>query len=468
MQYNARLKRLFRGKSGVSKSRAFVLATIATAVCATVLCSASGEAGSQAPSILVITVDALRADHLGCYRYPKDTSPNIDRLVSQGMRFERAWTPEPLTGPAMCSMVTGLEPHVHAATRNGLRMQPSLDSLPKILAAKGWRTAAFIGTWTLKNNLTLLGEHFETYGERLDRRRWFGMLNSEATCEDVTDDALDWLGEERKKGPQKPFFLWVHYIEPHAPYRFHGEYADRLGINDDKLTKKDRYDTEIAAVDESIARLLAGVRQAVDDKDLLVVFTADHGESLGEHSYWGHGRYLYEPSLRIPLGIVWKGVIPAGTVSSQATLLDLMPTLLELVGIEVPAGLPGASWAQSLRGAGELAERVGCYQAHRGAVHGDSARDSDKKRSKGLLWVGVIRDDRKEIIKVSRQLIQIYDIASDPGELITLASIDTRPSDELAVCLGRITEGLGSLDKLAVQKFDDETVEQLKALGYLE
>jgi arylsulfatase A-like enzyme len=145
-----------------------------------------------------------------------------------------------------------------------------------------------------------------------------------------------------------------------------------------------------------------------------------------------------------------------------------MPTLLELVGIEVPADLPGASWADSLRGESEIDERVGCYQAHRGAVHGNAARDSDKKRSKGLLWVGVIHNGRKEMIKVSRQLIQIYDIVADPGELTTLASVDTKPSDALAACFGRITEGLGSLDKLAVQKLDDETVEQLKALGYLE
>jgi arylsulfatase A-like enzyme len=425
------------------------------------------ESASPGPSVVIITVDALRADHLGSYGYPRPVSPNIDRLMSQGRLFERAWTPEPLTGPAMCSMVTGLEPHVHAATRNGLRMQPGLNSLPKVLAANGWETAAFVGTWTLKNNLTLLGEHFETYGERLERRRWFGILNSEATCEDVTDDALEWLGEERKKGPEKPFFLWVHYIEPHAPYRFHDEYAERLGVNDDQLNKIDRYDTEIAAVDESIARLLEGVRQAVDDKDLLVVFTADHGESLGEHNYWGHGRYLYEPSLRIPLGIIWRGVIPAGTVSSQATLLDLMPTLLELVGVEVPEDLPGESWAETVRGAAELDERVGCYQAHRGAVHGGT-HDNDRKRSKGLLWVGVINNDIKEMIKVSRNLVQIYDIAADPGELETLARADEKPSDALAACLARVATGLGSLDKLATQKLDDETVEKLRALGYLE
>ena len=428
----------------------------------------SSESAVPRPSIVVITVDALRADHVSSYGYSKSTSPNIDRLIAQGLRFERAWTPEPLTGPAMCSMVTGLEPHAHAATRNGLRMQTGLNSLPKTLSENGWKTAAFVGTWTLKNNLTLLGEHFETYGERLERKRWFGILNSEATCEDVTDDALDWLGEERKKGPDKPFFLWVHYIEPHAPYRFHKDYADRLDVNDDQLTKKDRYDTEIAAVDTSIERLLTGIRQAVEEKDLIVVLTADHGESLGEHNYWGHGRYLYEPSLRIPLGIVWPGVIPAGTVSSQATLLDIMPTLLDLVGLEIPDGLPGESWAPTIRGASEIAERVGCYQAHRGAVHGDSARESDRKRSKGLLWVGVIDGDTKEMIKVSRQLIQIYDIAADPGELETLAPVDAKPSDDLAACLARVAEGLGSLDKLATQKLDDETVEKLRALGYLE
>jgi len=452
----------------MARRRILIVAITSIAVGLTLVSPVISDAASPQPSVVVITVDALRADHLGSYGYSKSTSPNIDRLMSQGLRFERAWTPEPLTGPAMCSMVTGLEPHDHAATRNGLRMKSGLNSLPKILADNGWKTAAFVGTWTLKNNLTLLGEHFETYGERLERKRWFGILNSEATCEDVTDDALDWLGEERKKGPERPFFLWVHYIEPHAPYRFHRDYADRIGVNDDQLTKIDRYDTEIAAVDESIARLLAGVRQAVDDKDLLVVLTADHGESLGEHNYWGHGRYLYEPSLRIPLGISWNGVIPAGTVSSQATLLDLMPTLLELVGVDFPEDLPGRSWAKTARGADELDERVGCYQAHRGAVHGESSRESDKKRSKGLLWVGVIEGDRKEMTKVSRQLIQIYDLAADPGELETLAPVDAEPSDALAVCLARVAEGLGSLDELATQKLDDKTVEKLKALGYLE
>lgn len=445
----------------------FVLSIALSTPAGSILEAAPAVATERPPSILVITVDALRADHLGCYGYERDTSPNIDLLVDGGVRFERAWTPEPLTGPAMCSMVTGLYPHQHAATRNGLRMQTGLDSLPKILARNGYATAAFVGTWTLKDNLTRLGEHFGTYGERLKRRRWFGIVNSEATGEDLTDDALEWVEEHRREKQTEPFFLWVHYIEPHAPYRFHNAYAERLGVNDDKLTRLDRYDTEIAAVDEAIGRLLAGIRQAEDEENLIVVFTADHGESLGEHNYWGHGRYLYEPSLRIPLSIIWKETIPPGTVPTQVTLLDLSPTLLALAGLELPADLPGADWSAGLRGGAHVAERVGCYQTHRGAVHGGT-HDSESKRSKGLLWVGVVKGDHKEVMKVSRQLIQTYDLGADPGELDNLSSFDAGPSADLAACFARVTEGLGSFDQLAIEKLDEETVEQLRALGYLE
>lgn len=427
----------------------------------------AATANEKLPSILIITVDALRADHLGCYGYDRNTSPNIDQLMAGGLRFERAWTPEPLTGPAMCSMVTGLYPHQHGASRNGLRMQEGLSSLPKILAENGYATAAIVGTWTLKDNLTLLGEHFETYGERLQRRRWFGILNSESTCEDVTDDALAWLEKDSGRGEDAPFFLWVHYIEPHAPYRFHNEYAERLGVNDDQLKKRDRYDTEIAAVDASIARLLAGVRKRVEDSELLVVLTADHGESLGEHNYWGHGRHLYEPSLRIPLAIVWNGHIPSATVASQATLLDIAPTVLALVGVNASTDLPGTNWARTARAGVSVPEVAHCYQAHRGAVHGGT-HDSDQKRSKGLLSVGIIEGDRKEILRLNPQGLELYDFVADPGELKNLVATRSQPSDRLLACLAEVTEGFGNLDRLTTQKLDAETVEQLRALGYLD
>ncbi len=442
------------------------IAEIAVIVVAAVL-TAPPVAAGDGPSVLVITVDALRADHLGIYGYTRPTSPNIDRLMSKGLLFERAWTPEPLTGPAMCSMITGVPPHEHAATRNGLRMEAGLDSLPKTLARNGWSTAGFIGAWTLKNNLTLLGDHFETYGERLQRRRWFGIINSEATGEDLTDDALEWATQHHEEDGGRPFFLWVHYVDPHAPYRFHEEYAERLGVNEGKLTRVDRYDTEIAAVDTAIGRLLEGIEDLVADDNLVIVFTADHGESLGDHNYWGHGRYLYEPSLRIPLGIVWKGRIRPGTATSQATLLDLAPTLLDLVGVAAPEELTGSSWASAARGGDAPPERTHCYQAHRGAVHGGT-HDSDQKRSKGLLSVGVIEDDSKEILRIIGKEHLRFDLTEDPLELDNLVTPDSAPSEALLACFATVSRALGALDRLATQKLDDEMVEQLKALGYLE
>ncbi len=442
------------------------IAEIAVIVVAAVLTAPLVAAG-DGPSVLVITVDALRADHLGIYGYTRPTSPNIDRLMSKGLLFERAWTPEPLTGPAMCSMITGVPPHEHAATRNGLRMEAGLDSLPKTLARNGWSTAGFIGAWTLKNNLTLLGDHFETYGERLQRRRWFGIINSEATGEDLTDDALEWATQHHEEDGGRPFFLWVHYVDPHAPYRFHEEYAERLGVNEGKLTRVDRYDTEIAAVDTAIGRLLEGIEDLVADDNLVIVFTADHGESLGDHNYWGHGRYLYEPSLRIPLGIVWKGRIRPGTATSQATLLDLAPTLLDLVGVAAPEELTGSSWASAARGGDAPPERTHCYQAHRGAVHGGT-HDSDQKRSKGLLSVGVIEDDSKEILRIIGKEHLRFDLTEDPLELDNLVTPNSAPSEALLACFATVSQALGVLDRLATQKLDDETVEQLKALGYLE
>jgi len=282
----------------------------------------------------------------------------------------------------------------------------------------------------------------------------------------VTDDALAWFERHRAGRAPSPFLLWVHYIEPHAPYRFHSRDAARLGITGGQAGRSDRYDTEIAAVDRAIARLLDGIRPRLPASELIVVFTADHGESLGEHDYWGHGRFLYEPELRIPLGVVWPGRIPSTTLDPQASLLDLAPTLLELLGLPVPAELAGSSWARALRGGEPVAERRHCYQAHRGAVHG--GRDSDRKRSNGLLAVAIIEGTRKEILHLFRNERLVVDLGADPEELRSLVGLQSRASSDLLACLAEVSQGLGALDRLAAETLDDETVEQLRVLGYLE
>ena len=427
---------------------------------------AGGAFAEKPTAVVIITVDALRADRLSIYGYPRPTSPAIDAIFDQGTRFEAARTIEPLTAPSMGSMITGIEPQEHAATRNGLRMRDGLDSLPKILAGRGWRTAAFVSNWTLKDNLSNLGEHFDDYGEVFTRRRWFGLLNSEATAEDVTDEVLDWVEAQTRSEPSVPIMLWAHYVEPHAPYRFHSEYAERIGITDQDPKRKDRYDTEVAAVDAAVGRLVKTLEDHFAPDEMIVVFTADHGESLGEHDYWGHGRYLYEPSLRIPLGMRWKGTIEQRVIEEQATILDIAPTILELLGLEIPETFVGLSWASALEGGKPLPERSICYQAHKGAVHGE--HDDDRKRSKGLLSVGVVNKDRKEILRVQNNSHMLFDVAADPGELTSLVVENGPPSDSLLECLGTISEGLGAMDRLTSKKLDDETIEQLRALGYIE
>jgi arylsulfatase A-like enzyme len=429
--------------------------------------SAATTPAADRPSVVLVTVDTLRADRMSSYGYARPTSPRIDELLSAGARFATARTIEPLTNPALCSMLTGVPPEVHGATRNGIRIREGLASLPKTLADNGWRTAAFVSNWTLKDNVSRLGEHFEEYVGVFTRKRWYGLINSEATGEDVTDEAIDWVRDHVERNPDRPFLLWVHYVEPHAPYRFQKDFADRLGIEGRDPSRSDRYDTEIAEVDHQIGRFLDVLDDAIDDGSRIVVFAADHGESLGEHDFWGHGRNLHEPGLAIPMGITWRGRIPETVVDAPALILDIAPTVLDLLGFDIPDGVAGVSWAGALTaGEPQPADRGICYQAHKGAVHG--AHDSDRARSKGLISVGFVANERKEILRVKSNTHMIFDLDQDPLELENLAAVDTAPSEELLHCVGAVSEGLGALDRIATRKLSSEDVERLKALGYLE
>ena len=427
---------------------------------------ASGFAAKPKPSVVVITVDTLRADRLSSYGYHRNTSPNIDTLLARGARFTRAWTVEPLTNPALASMITGMQPHQHGASRNGLRMREGIDSLPKILARNGWRTAAVVSNWTLKNNVSRMAEHFDDYLEVFTKRRYFGLINSEADGADVTDEAIRWLEQQHQTNPDHPFLIWVHYIEPHAPYRYQRDFADRLGITGRDPSRSDKYDTEIAAVDHEVGRLLEWLEHHLNGDDMITFFAADHGESLGEHDFWGHGRNLMEPGLRIPMGITWPGTIEQKVVDAQSRILDLGPTVLGLLSIDAPSSFVGMDWSETLRGPARGEDGAYCYQAHRGAVHG--THESDRARSKGLLAVGRIDGNSKEIFDVTNNTRRLFDFEKDPGELDSLVDPGSAPSAELVQCIGEISEALGSLDRLKTQKMDDETVEQLRALGYLE
>ncbi|MEM6793629.1 MAG: sulfatase [Acidobacteriota bacterium] len=429
------------------------------------------------PDIVLLSVDTLRYDRLSGNGYKRRTSPAIDALMGAGVQFDQARVVEPLTCPSMASLLTSLHPHEHGASRNGLSVRPDLPSLPQMLASKNYSTGAFVGNWTLRNELSGLGEFFETYEEVVSRKRWFGLFFSEATAEDLNDEAMSWIRDQVKARDRRPFFAWVHYVEPHAPYRFWDELAPGLGPGLDRGDPSDRYDTEVAFVDRAIGAFLAELESLVPKKDTLVLFVSDHGESLGEHGYWGHGRNLHEPGLRIPMSMTWSGRLKPARVEAPASILDLMPTLLGLLDLRVAGALQGYDWSPWLRGEVPAPmDRVTYHQAHRGAVQGGG--DSKNARRRGLLRVASVdARGRKEIVEDDGRNFRFFNLRSDPGEQKgstpkgrrTAAEGQERaPSSGLLEWLESVQRGLAASDDLPPPSLGSEDLEQLRALGYID
>jgi choline-sulfatase len=421
------------------------------------------------PDVLLITVDTLRADHLSSYGYSRKTSPAIDALLSTGVRFTQARTVEPLTSPSLASMITSLYPHEHGSTRNGLRIRQDLASFPRLMSHRGYSTAAFVANWTLRDELCGLAEHFNTYDAVLTKKRWFGMIKSEATADDINQAAFEWLDTVFSTEPRRPFLLWVHYVEPHAPYGLRKEFLDQIGLSASSsfFSPTHRYDSEIAFVDQRIGTLLAEVHRRVPAEHLIVAFAADHGESLGDHGYWGHGRHLYEPTLWIPMGISWPGKVLTGPLDAPSLLMDVGPTVLGLIGMPSPSVFRGFDWSQILTRGGALPmDRVTYYQTHRTAV--EPHEDQTQLRRKGLLEVGRIIGRHKEIYHLKGDKRRAFDLQADSGELDNKVPEGSAISPELKAWLDEVRAGLATSDDLPPPSLSEEDLAALKALGYLD
>jgi arylsulfatase A-like enzyme len=261
-------------------------------------------------------------------------------------------------------------------------------------------------------------------------------------------------------------------VEPHAPYRLQETFAPRLKIPiRSEVSRSDRYDTEIAFADFHVGRLLAAVQADPDlASNTLIVFAADHGESLGEHSYWGHGRNLYEPTLHIPLGMVWPGRIrPGATIEAPALNIDVAPTILALAGLPIPPAFEGYDWSGVLRGTGTPPrERTMWFQAHKGAVL--SPQEIVSARRKGLLEIAVLSgpEMRKEIFRMNESRHSVFDLLRDPRELRNLAQGRTAASPGLQAWLTDLRQGLANSDRMAKVTIAPEDAQALRALGYAE
>jgi arylsulfatase A-like enzyme len=320
---------------------------------------------------VLITIDTLRADRLGAYGYAKATSPEIDALAERGVLFVNASTNIPRTTQAVATLFTGRYPHEHGVSEIGERLPQEETTLAEILRDAGYQTAA-ISANRVAGRLQALDQGFQTFVSKLDLQSRYpltrepeeGQPTAEmGQAEAVTQAALTWLGDH----PQGPYFLWLLYFDPHwrydppAPFNqvvdwerfdFYRDLEESPpgnatvffnldGRSAEALPELSRlYDAEVRYIDAMIGKLLAGIRARSDADDTLIVLTADHGESLGEHGYfYEHGDFVYQPTMHVPLIFHQPGVLPQGArIETLVSNLDVAPTLLSLLSISEPEG----------------------------------------------------------------------------------------------------------------------------------
>ena len=318
---------IVKGRRKKEKGKAFFLLSFSFFLTAACAGAPSPPAAKPAASLLLITVDTLRADHVGAYGYTRAATPALDAL-SRGVLFDRAYAAAPITLPSHATILTGRYPPGHGSRDNGIRMAPNVPTLATELKARGFKTAAFIAAFPLDHQFGL-DRGFDVYSDRLGRGP-DGRLANERPASQVVDEAVAWLRATVPAPPAPPvrFFLWVHLFEPHAPY-----------AGDLSRSAIERYDDEIAAADRAIGQLLNNAATAL--ADTLVVAAGDHGEAFGEHGEWAHSIFVYDTTLRVPLLLRLpsssgaRAESSARRVAEPVTLADVAPTAMRALGFEM-------------------------------------------------------------------------------------------------------------------------------------
>jgi arylsulfatase A-like enzyme/cytochrome c-type biogenesis protein CcmH/NrfG len=384
---------------------------------------------SPAPpaNVLLITVDTLRPDALG-WVAGRNATPEIDRLAGDSFKFPGAIAPVPLTLPSHAALMTGLFPRRLGLRDNGQVVPPGPRTLAEALKARGYATAAFVSGYPLDSAFGL-DRGFDVYDDALSP-------GSDGDLERPADAtlaaALRWLPTA-----PAPRFAWVHFYDPHYPYEPHAEHP-RPG-------PRGAYDGEVAYVDAAVGRLAAAFG-APDDA--LIVFAADHGESLGEHGEGTHGFFIYDSTVVVPLFFRWPGRVASGSSAAAARLVDVAPTVLDLLGIPAAAAVDGVSLRATLAGGAAVAEPAYIETFQPWNSYGWSPLKAIRHR--GLKLIAAPRPE-------------LYDLAIDPGETRNL--IGERPSD--ASALSRLLDAAQKAPAAAPAAIDPDARARLEALGYV-
>lgn len=438
------------------------------------------------PNVLLVTVDTLRADYLACYGHPWIQTPNLDRIARDGVLFETAISQAPRTGPSHGSIMTSLYPFDHDG-ENGRPMKRGLVTLADVLNVHGYETVAFTSALTTCSTTTGLQQGFDRYvdsliswselfghdeiqnlvffrlyGAWLARTAGLG-ASSEIRGEVVTDRAMHWL-EHRT---QKPFFAWLHYFDPHAPYdaplTFRGMYQDQ----DDE--RKARYAEEISYVDAQVGRFIDALREKGLYDDTLIIVTSDHGEAFGESHdgvvEFGHTYYLYDTTQRVPLLI--KPAHARNTqrrLTQQVELMDIAPTILSILEMEIPAEFVGESLVEALDGRPLSPEGRDALSF---SIIETTLPDSDAARLAYVRQFSVRSAEWKYILIPRADRAELYDLVLDPQERTNIVATRPEIAAHRHAQLVPFLEADQQVTEDPRQNVAPEFLNRLKSLGYL-
>jgi len=393
------------------------------------------------PNVVFITIDTLRADHLGCYGYKQIRTPNIDALAAESFRFERAYTPVPVTLPAHTAIFTGTYPTLSGMHDfSGNKLSSKQSTLASVLKEQGYITSAVIGSAVLDSRFGL-NQGFDFYYDHFDfnRLQESNLEEMERPGNVVADVALDWLA----KNSQSKFFLWMHLYDPHYPYRppapYSEEYRDRL------------YDGEIAFADAQVGRLVAFLKTKSLYRNTLIVLTGDHGESLGEHGEKTHGFFLYNATLHVPVLIHLPSSTSGKAVAELVSLTDLMPTVLQELKVDVPAQVQGRSLLPLL--------------TEKNAARSLYAETFLPRLHFNWSELRSVETEKYQFIEAPKP--ELYDLAADPGETHNLYGEKKAVAGELQARLNTLVRQYSADQELAEKTgLDPALMERLKSLGY--
>ncbi|HET7294543.1 MAG TPA: tetratricopeptide repeat protein [Vicinamibacteria bacterium] len=394
-------------------------------------------------NVLLISVDTLRADHVGSYGFPRPTTPRLDAVAREGVVFANAYTPVPVTLPAHASLLTGTLPPVHGVRDNlHERLPDASRTLAEMLKERGFATAAVVSSFVLDRRFNL-SQGFSAYEDRFQAVHRIGDV-AERKGDETSRVATAWL----ERHGREPFFLFVHFYDPHDPYEPPEPFASQW--------KGDEYSGEIAFADHCAGQVLDKLRELGLYESTLIVVTGDHGEMLGEHGELNHGFFIYESALRVPLVFRVPGASPrAARVDRPVSLVDVVPTVAALLGIPVGDALQGVDLSPWLRG-----------EAAGGGARSLYAETVTPTRYYGTSsLLGVIKEGWK-YIETSRP--ELYDLRQDPAEANDLAAKEPARAEALGGELKRIlAASLATAKPGEAAGLDEDARRRLESLGYL-